>query len=288
MASTQARPEWTRVGAALLVIAAVAFVPTAAPGADDRSTFIVELAGPPLTVSGGGRADLDATEDAIRRRAGVADAPVIYRYRMALNGFAARLTAAEAARLAADPGVLRVTPDRIRAVDAASDGARRPATAASGTAGTSADGVAFLGLRDGLWARLGGADHAGEGVVVGFLDTGVHPEHPSFADPGLPVPAGWAGGARRVRRSRRRPAPASWSAPGGSPTASGRGGWRRRTSFPPGTRPATEAMWPPARWATPGSRPTSMAATSAWGPRPGSPPGPSWPPTRCAGPAGTI
>jgi subtilisin family serine protease len=144
------------------------------------------------------RARLDAAEDEVRRRAGVAAAPVIYRYRVALNGFAARLTAIEAVRLGADPGVLRVTPDRIRVTDAAPGDTAAPsetaqAPAGAGTHRAPGDGVAFLGLRDGLWARLGGPDHAGEGVVVGFLDTGVYPEHPSFADPGLPPPAGWTG-----------------------------------------------------------------------------------------------
>lgn len=40
----------------------------------------------------------------------------------------------------------------------------------------------FIGA-DVLWEDLGGQEHAGEGVVVGILDSGVWPEHPSFSDP---------------------------------------------------------------------------------------------------------
>ncbi|MGH9004654.1 MAG: S8 family serine peptidase, partial [Acidimicrobiia bacterium] len=44
------------------------------------------------------------------------------------------------------------------------------------------DGAAFLGLPQGLWKDLGGPEAAGAGIIVGVLDTGIHPEHPSFAD----------------------------------------------------------------------------------------------------------
>jgi subtilisin family serine protease len=40
----------------------------------------------------------------------------------------------------------------------------------------------FIGAPN-LWAQLGGQGSAGEGVIVGVLDTGVWPEHPSFSDP---------------------------------------------------------------------------------------------------------
>jgi hypothetical protein len=45
-----------------------------------------------------------------------------------------------------------------------------------------------------VWPQLGGSSTAGEGVIVGLIDTGVWPEHPMFADPGIPTPAGgpWA------------------------------------------------------------------------------------------------
>lgn len=39
----------------------------------------------------------------------------------------------------------------------------------------------FLGLRGGVWTQQGGDRHAGEGIVIGFVDTGINPTHPSFA-----------------------------------------------------------------------------------------------------------
>lgn len=45
----------------------------------------------------------------------------------------------------------------------------------------------FLGLREGVWAQEGGERNAGEGIVIGFVDTGIDPTHPSFAfDPFYP------------------------------------------------------------------------------------------------------
>ncbi|XP_039023478.1 subtilisin-like protease SBT2.2 [Hibiscus syriacus] len=40
----------------------------------------------------------------------------------------------------------------------------------------------FLGLTKGAWPQEGGYGTAGEGIVIGFIDTGIDPTHSSFAD----------------------------------------------------------------------------------------------------------
>lgn len=85
-------------------------------------------------------------------------------YTLALNAFSAELSAAQAAQLVADRNVLAITPDELKHVTA------EPSTS-------------FLGLDGpgGVWESIGGADQAGDGVVLGVLDTGIAPENPAFA-----------------------------------------------------------------------------------------------------------
>jgi subtilisin family serine protease len=201
----------------LAVLAAVVLVtwPGAALGAppdegpptpdDGRTTnWIVRLAEPPVATYAGGIGGFARTarEGGNRRAASEADersyaghlvrrhdevlaavgGAKLYDYTYSLNGFAARLTTAQADALRRTPGVVGVEPD----------GRHQLATDSS---------PHYLGVsrRDGLWERLGGPGAAGEDVVVGVLDTGVWPEHPSFSDQSdLRDRPGDAGDARRV------------------------------------------------------------------------------------------
>lgn len=162
--------------------------------------YLVELADPPVVAYDGGIPGLRATRPApgqkvnpnspdvvryvrhLEDRQNAAVARVggqpVQGYRFAYNGIAASLSPAQAARLAADPQVVAVTPDSLQQLDTSSS-------------------PSFLGLdaEGGIWSVLSGntsgsplsgsgpnSSGAGEGVVVGIIDSGIWPEHPSFSD----------------------------------------------------------------------------------------------------------
>ena len=153
-------------------------------------SFIVQMVDPPAAAYRGGRPGLAATKPAAgqhldpgsrgvtryaaflegqqmaaMRAAGVAETARFYSYKYSFNGFAAELTPAQAEALQANPAVARVTPDRLD----------QPQT-------DNSPDVLGLSAPGGLWAQLGGQANAGDDVVVGVIDTGIWPEHPSFSD----------------------------------------------------------------------------------------------------------
>ena len=89
----------------------------------------------------------------------------LYDYVYSFNGFAAHMSEQQASKLAAVEGVLNVSADELQTVDTSST-------------------PTFLGLdaEGGLWDQLGGVGSAGEGIIIGIVDSGIWPESLSFTD----------------------------------------------------------------------------------------------------------
>lgn len=94
----------------------------------------------------------------------------LYSYHYLINGFAVLVTPQQADKLSRRREVSNVVLDF---------------TVRTATTHTPQ----FLGLPQGAWAKEGGFETAGEGIVIGFIDTGIDPLHPSFSDtPDKPYP----------------------------------------------------------------------------------------------------
>lgn len=98
---------------------------------------------------------------------------IVHRYDKVFDGVSMVLPGNRVDALAKTPGVTGVFEDQLL----------QPDTEVS---------PAFIGA-PALWDDLGGVGSAGEGTIVGVLDTGIWPEHASFSDPdpagnGFPAP----------------------------------------------------------------------------------------------------
>ncbi|MGD8852700.1 MAG: S8 family serine peptidase [Gammaproteobacteria bacterium] len=151
----------------------------------EAAVYIIRMADDPVVAYEGGIAGLPATKpgkaqkinpnsasvrgyvahlasrhDAALRAVGASDKKV-YSYSYTFNGFAAVLTSEQAASMAAQPGVVSVQPDVLRQLE-------------------TDNTPDFLGLtaEGGLWDM----GYEGEDVIIGVIDTGIWPEHPSFSD----------------------------------------------------------------------------------------------------------
>jgi subtilisin family serine protease len=149
-----------------------------------NNAYIVQMVDAPVSAYAGGVAGLQATKPRKGQKidpnapavvnymgylAGKQDAALasvgggkkLYNYGYVFSGFAAELTEAQAAKLALDKNVLAITKDEIRKLNTATT-------------------PAFLGLTGstGFWATKA----KGENVVIGIVDSGIWPEHPSFSD----------------------------------------------------------------------------------------------------------
>ena len=170
-------------GLAIAQVRGVTDADVAAPAKAPTNVYIVQLEGNPAVAYEGGEYGLAATRPARGEKIDPSDAAVqayvqhlisrhdqmiasvggekAYSYCYTFNGFAARLTGAQLTDLRARPDVVRVWKDELL----------QPTTDTS---------PAFLGLspKKGVWER----DRLlGEDIVIGMIDTGIWPEHESFA-----------------------------------------------------------------------------------------------------------
>lgn len=140
--------------------------------------YVVMLAAPPASTAAATRAPGDeqfdaqgagvasytrrlrASHDALGRDLGF---DVERHYTISANGFVADLTARQATELATDRRVLTVEKDSLVYAD-------------------TWNTPDFLGLtgKRGVWKQVGGQARAGDGVVVGVIDSGIWPESRSF------------------------------------------------------------------------------------------------------------
>ncbi|CAI0394002.1 unnamed protein product [Linum tenue] len=97
----------------------------------------------------------------------------LYSYRHLINGFSVHMPPEQVETLRRAPGVISVERDwKVHRL--------------------TTHTPQFLGLPTGVWPTGGGFDRAGEDIVIGFVDSGIYPHHPSFsthhADPYRPLP----------------------------------------------------------------------------------------------------
>ncbi len=140
----------------------------------DTGSYIVVLKGDPLVSTVGAdnlaSAQAESMADAMSKShgdllvaAGANRTDKIQSFTNAVNGFAATLTHDEAVSVASQDGVALVMADELHQIETDSSGK-------------------FLGLTGKKGAYASGV--TGTDVIVGVIDTGIWPEHPSFADTG--------------------------------------------------------------------------------------------------------
>ncbi|PHT39613.1 hypothetical protein CQW23_18467 [Capsicum baccatum] len=145
----------------------------------DLETYIVQVESPESQISTqSSRTDLERwyksfLPNTIATAGSQEGSRLIYSYHNVMKGFAARLSAEQLKEMEKKPGFISAWPQRKLFLH-------------------STHTPSFLGLQQnvGLWKDA----TYGKGVIIGILDTGIFPDHPSFSDEGMPPPpAKWKG-----------------------------------------------------------------------------------------------
>jgi subtilisin family serine protease len=101
---------------------------------------------------------------------------MVYSYRNVMSGFAARLTAEEVKAMETKDGFISARPERILQLQT--------------TYSPEYMGLKKTDRQAGFWEK----SNFGKGMIIGVLDTGILPTHPSFSDQGMhPPPTRWKG-----------------------------------------------------------------------------------------------
>ncbi|KAK9935962.1 hypothetical protein M0R45_012832 [Rubus argutus] len=145
---------------------------------EERAIYLVLMEGDPVAFNGGSpssRLDLhsevskahakrlvDSHDQLLRSNLETGNYSKLYSFKHIANGFAVHTTPSQAEKLKNAPRVKLVERDR---------GAKLMTTYTP----------RFLKLPEGVWTQEGGQRNAGEGIVIGFVDTGINPAHLSFA-----------------------------------------------------------------------------------------------------------
>ncbi|KAM5588797.1 subtilisin-like protease SBT2.4 [Rosa sericea] len=145
---------------------------------EDRAIYLVLMEGDSLAFNGGSpssRLNLnseiskahakqleDSHDQLLQSNLETGSYSKLYSFKHVANGFAVHTTPSQAEKLKYAPRVKLVERDR---------GAKLMSTYTP----------RFLELPEGVWTQEGGQRNAGEGIVIGFVDSGINPAHLSFA-----------------------------------------------------------------------------------------------------------
>ncbi|KAL3647177.1 hypothetical protein CASFOL_008145 [Castilleja foliolosa] len=144
---------------------------TFADDTNTRETYIVQVDGISTQME-----DIESWYNSFLPATTASDEPagrIVYSYRNVFKGFAARLSADEVKAMGNNPGFISARVERKLPLH-------------------TTHSPNFMGLNQdmGFWKE----SNYGKGVIIGILDSGVFPSHPSFSDEGMPPPpAKWKG-----------------------------------------------------------------------------------------------